>query len=289
MEERFSEQPEDEQQSPQKLSPETEAVNAASPTGARSEDERVVEGPLGGTEDGDGVPAAAPADGGGVYPQPGLEFGSEAAPVGPKPLLSRSLNRLGIPTGRFMDGLLDWIQVLAVAAFLAWLTMSYVVVRMRVPTGSMEPTIHAGSSFFVDKLSFDFRQPIPGDIIVFWHNENSEKRVRYVKRMIATAGQTVQIKDCVKYPPAECGIYIDGKKQRDKAFDRPYYSGGKMGEQVWTVPEGHYFALGDNSRNSLDGRFWGFVDAKDFIGEPFLRVWPLNQFGFMNRYLGSAP
>jgi len=212
-----------------------------------------------------------------------------AHPAGPKPLLSRLFNRIGIPTGRFMDGLLDWIQVLAVAAFLAWLTMSYVVVRMRVPTGSMEPTIHAGSSFFVDKLTFDLRQPIPGDIIVFWHNENSEKRVRYVKRMIASAGQTVQIKDCVKYPQAECGIYINGKKQRDKAFDRPYYSGGKMGEQVWTVPEGHYFALGDNSRNSLDGRFWGFVDAKDFIGEPFLRVWPLNQFGFMNRYFGSAP
>lgn len=223
------------------------------------------------------------------YPDPSDFHEQEEEAPRAKPFLARLLNRTGIHTGRGVDWMLDWIQVLAVAAFLAWLTMSYVVVRMRVPTGSMEPSIHAGSSFFVDKLSFYIRSPQPGDIIVFWHNESANKRVRYVKRMIATAGQTVQIKDCVKNPPETCGVYIDGQKLPGAAFDRLYYASGKMGDEVWTVPEGHYFALGDNSRNSLDSRFWGFVDQNDFIGEPFLRVWPLNQFGFMNGYFGSAP
>lgn len=223
-------------------------------------------------------------------PQPAgdLDFHEQEAPR-VKPFLARALNRIGIHTGRGVDWILDWIQVLAVAAFLAWLTMSYVVVRMRVPTGSMEPSIHAGSSFFVDKLSYYVRSPQPGDIIVFWHNESANKRVRYVKRLIATEGQQVQIKDCVKNPPEECGVYVDGQKLTGAAFDRLYYASGKMSDEVWTVPEDRYFALGDNSRNSLDSRFWGFVDENDFIGEPFLRVWPLNQFGFMNGYLGSAP
>ncbi len=206
-----------------------------------------------------------------------------------KPFLSRGLNKIGIRTGPFVDSMLDWVQVLAVAAVLAWLTMSYVVVRMRVPTGSMEPTIRSDSSFFVDKLSFYFREPTQGDIIVFWHNENASKRVRYVKRLVATEGQTVSIKDCIQNPPETCGVYINGEKLTDPAFDRPYYANGKMRDEEWVVPEDSYFVLGDNSRNSLDSRFWGFVDQTDFIGEPFLRVWPLNQFGFMNGYFGTGP
>jgi signal peptidase I len=47
------------------------------------------------------------------------------------------------------------------------------------------------------------------------------------------------------------------------------------------VPEGFYFALGDNSRDSFDSRYWGFIDEKDIIGVPYLRVWPVSRFGPM--------
>ncbi len=213
-----------------------------------------------------------------------------AAPARPrkKPYLAKLLNRLGIQTGETAEWLLDWFQVLLVAGLLAYLVMTFVVVRMRVPTGSMIPTIEPGDSFFVDKISYYFREPKPGDIIVFWHHEKDGSKIRYVKRLIAVGGQTVQIKDCV--------VYVDGKPMLDDRFNHPghpnpqrqcYYNSGKMGDQVWTVPEGSYFVLGDNSRNSLDSRFWGFVKREDFIGEPFLRVWPPSRFGFMNGYFGS--
>ncbi|MFQ6117904.1 MAG: signal peptidase I [Candidatus Bipolaricaulia bacterium] len=225
-------------------------------------------------------------------------------PVRRKPYLARLLNRLGIQTSETAEWALDWFQVIVVAGLLAYLVMAFVVVRMRVPTGSMIPTIEPNDSFFVDKISYYFHKPKPGDIIVFWHHERSGKVVRYVKRLIAVGGQTVQIKGCGRLPQDECGVYVDGKKLTGPAFDRPYYNSGgynfcEIGaasgehctlsdpETVVTVPQGHYLVLGDNSRNSLDSRFWGFASKGDFIGEPFLRVWPPSRFGFMNGYFGS--
>jgi signal peptidase I len=226
-----------------------------------------------------------------------------SVPARKKPLLAKLLNRLGIETGETAEWALDWLQVIVVAGLLAYLVMTFVLVRMRVPTGSMVPTIEEGDSFFVDKISYYFRKPVPGDIIVFWHYERGQK-VRYVKRLIAGPGQTVQIKGCDRFPQGECGLYVDGKRLEGPLFDRPYYNSGyfdfcQIGaavaphctfadpETVVTVPEGHYFVLGDNSRNSLDSRFWGFAREEDFIGEPFLRVWPPTRFGFMNGYFGS--
>ena len=108
-----------------------------------------------------------------------------------------------------------------------------------------------------------------------------ERRVRYVKRLIAVGGQTVQIKDG--------HVYVDGKQLAGPRFpaSRYYYSdlpGIRYGQTPTKVPPGKWFVLGDNSGNSLDSRYWGFVNRHDFIGEPFFRVWPLSRFGPMNGY-----
>ena len=208
----------------------------------------------------------------------------------PKPFLAKALNNIGVQTTPFAEWCLDWVQVLAVAGLLAWVTMTFVIVRMRVPTGSMEPTIMPGNSFFVDKLSFYLRKPQPGDIVVFWHRESEQKTERYVKRLIAVGGQRVQIR-------GDCFVYVDGKALVDDAFNHPnhpnpqrrcYRPSGDMQTEERLVPPGKFLVLGDNTDNSLDSRYWGFADEKDFIGEPFLKVWPLNQLGFMNGYFGSV-
>ncbi len=263
--------------------------------------------------------------------------------------------RFGYKPGRVMREVLEWTEVLVVAGALAAIIMIFVTVRMHVPTGSMIPTIDPKDSFFVDRITYYFRDPKPGDIVVFRHTEqvlarsvadgstadlagveagdqllylNSEpiyatedadaylatldegaflrltvvggvqyelgnreaglgsledlgivtreKRMRYVKRLVAIGGQTVEIRGG--------DLYVDGEMLTDPRFDRYYYSNDprfQYGVEPTLVPEGHYFVLGDNSQNSFDSRFWGFVDERDFIGEPYLRVWPFNRFGLM--------
>ena len=278
-------------------------------------------------------------------------------------VIVRLADRLGWHPGRVMTEVLEWIEVLAVAGVLAFLVMSFVTVRMHVPTGSMIPSIDPRDSFFVDRISYNFREAVPGDIVVFWHTDSvlvrsvetesaaaasgvvpggrvvslnrqpvfsaagadailaaledgtrvylgingaipveigvkspavdsiddlgvrlRERRIRYVKRLIAVGGQTVQIRDG--------DVYVDGERLEGERFDREYLIDDARMRYAVTpteVPEGTWFVLGDNSGNSWDSRYWGFVDEKDFIGEPYLRVWPLNRFGAMNGYFGSAP
>ncbi len=226
-----------------------------------------------------------------------------------KPLLARALNAIGIPTHPGVDWVLDWVQILLIAGLLAWATMTYGVVRMQVPTGSMEPTIMRGDSFFVDKFTYlvGLQKPEPGDIIVFWHTEGGRMcrnkiqlgpwkwewgelrpcRERYVKRLIAVGPATVTIK--------QGKIYLNGQLMTDPAFRRDYVCSNadprdpslRTNECTWEVPPGKMFVLGDNTRNSSDSRYWGFADLKDFIGEPFFRVWPPGRIGPMNGYFGS--
>lgn len=191
-----------------------------------------------------------------------------------KPYSAKLLNFLGINTNKTVDYLLEWVDVLAVAALLAWLIMTFVTVRMSVPTGSMEPTIQPHDSFFVDKITYNFRDPKRGDIIVFWHRTEEGGKTRYVKRLIAKGGDTVEIK--------EGDIYLNGEELTGEKFDRRYWAEGEYGVGEIEVPEGKYYVLGDNSSNSFDSRFWGFADVSSLIGEPYLRVWPPGRFGLIN-------
>ena len=239
-----------------------------------------------------------------------LEADSETAEQKPrrrKPLTSRILGSLGVNTSPVADWIFDWLQVFVIAGLLAWLTMSEGTVRMQVPTASMVPTIEVGDSFFVDKLTYKLgiRDKKPGDIIVFWHTDqfsrckerilffwtsDEEKpcKERFVKRLIAIGPAEVQI--------IQGDVYVDGEKLIGPAFDRDYVCGANDHRDpllrspdgcTHVVPENEYFVLGDNTPNSNDSRFWGTVKADEFIGEPFLRVLPVNRLGMMNGYFGS--
>lgn len=175
----------------------------------------------------------------------------------------------------------EWTESIIIALILALLIRTFIVQAFKIPSGSMIPTFEIGDRIFVNKFIYGacmpftdirlpaVRQPQRGDIIVFVSPETPNKD--FVKRLIALEGETIEIKNG--------NIYINGKE-----IDHPmsvrsnyYYNRGdygKEGEAV-TVPKGYYFALGDNSANSRDSRYWGFIPKRSLIGKAILLYWPL--------------
>ncbi|HTL48613.1 MAG TPA: signal peptidase I [Verrucomicrobiae bacterium] len=163
----------------------------------------------------------------------------------------------------------NWGEPFLVAAVLAVLIRTFLLGPYKIPTGSMIPTFLVGDRIFVDKISYRFRPPERGDIIVFKYP--LDKKKDFVKRLVGLPGEAVEIKDGK--------IVINGKVLDDKVFTKNYYYNVKEGRlglenEVIRVPEDSYFVLGDNSAHSADSRSWGFVPRNNLVGKAFLIWWP---------------
>lgn len=163
----------------------------------------------------------------------------------------------------------NWGEPFLIAALLAVFIRAFIFGPYKIPTGSMRPTLIEGDRIFVDKLSYRFHEPVRGDVIVFKYPLDPKKD--FVKRLVGLPGETLEIKDGK--------IYIEGKPLEDKPFSNFYYenrndwSYGKVGV-AFTIPQNHYFAMGDNSGHSSDSRYWGFVPKSNMVGKAFLIWWP---------------
>lgn len=166
----------------------------------------------------------------------------------------------------------EWGEPFVIAAILALLIRTFLMGPYKIPSGSMIPTLLIGDRIFVDKVSYRFRAPERGDIIVFKSTEEPKKD--FVKRLIGVEGDKIEIR--------EGKVYINDEVLDVEPFSKIYYYNtdredkAKYGktDQVILVPENHYFVLGDNSNNSSDSRFWGFVPEKNLVGKAFLSWWP---------------
>ncbi len=166
---------------------------------------------------------------------------------------------------------LDWVTSIAVALIIALLIRRFVFTLVRVDGPSMNPTLTHNDTLFTSRLMYT---PKVGDIIIF--RPPASPKTPYVKRVIATEGQTVDI------DPLTGTVTVDGK-----AYDEPYIAEpiqpSRMGdmESPFTVPEGTVFVLGDNRNNSHDSRDSdvGAVPVKNIIGKAQFRLLPLSTFG----------
>lgn len=177
----------------------------------------------------------------------------------------------------------EWIKPVLYALIIAFFIRSFVAQPFKIPTSSMVPTFKPGDRIFVNKFIYGtkipftdinvmkLKEPERGDIIVFTSPVEPKKYL--VKRLIGKPGDTVEIKDQ--------HIRINGKPVEEPLVLKRnlYYNRGEYGKAAHpiTVPEGFYYALGDNSLNSVDSRYWGFVPAKNIAGKVFLIHWPLKR------------
>lgn len=165
--------------------------------------------------------------------------------------------------------LLETVLLVALAFALAQGIKTFLVQPFVIPTGSMIPTIQIGDRVLADKLVFRFfREPQVGDIVVF--DDPSGEHPQLIKRVIATAGQTVDIDDG--------RVLIDGQ-----AIEEPYVYGkptdpGSV-EMPLTVPDGQVWLMGDNRPASGDSRFFGPQATQNVRGRAFWTYWPPKSFG----------
>lgn len=165
--------------------------------------------------------------------------------------------------------LISWIQILVTAAVIAFVLNTFIIANSRVPTASMATTIMAGDRVIGSRLSYKFGEPERGDIAIFVYPDDEARGIKtyYVKRIIGTPGDTVDIIDGK--------IYINGS---DTPLDEPYLHEEMEAEppQHYEVPEDSYFMMGDNRNNSNDSRRWKhkFVKREKLIAKVMFQYFP---------------
>ena len=164
---------------------------------------------------------------------------------------------------RLLYGIVDFIETILIALGFALLIREYIVMVSLVPSGSMIPTFQIRDRLFVNRYIYRFSDPERGDIIVFKSTTDDKD---YVKRCIGLPGETIEIKNGHVYINDQLLILAGVDIQRDRANFGPV-----------TVPDKHYFVLGDNRANSRDSRYWGFVPHDHLMGKSLFTFWPVSQ------------
>jgi signal peptidase I len=200
----------------------------------------------------------------------------------------------------------EYLESLLVTVILALFGTSFVLQAFKIPSASMEPTLLIGDHLLVNKFIFGgtgawFEKILPyrplqrGDIIVFKFPYADHQH--FVKRVIGLPGDKLKVLDQQIYingrllnepyvvhdaaasydplnyvfPPATNPLY-SSRIEPAWAHDLQRYT---RGDEL-VIPEDKYFAMGDNRDNSLDSRYWGFVDRTAIMGRPFLIYWSVN-------------
>jgi signal peptidase I len=137
-----------------------------------------------------------------------------------------------------------------------------------VSGASMEPTFEDGEYLIVDQISYRFKEPSRGDVIVFKYP--IDERKFFIKRIIGLPGETVEVLDGK--------VFVNQQEKLSKeALVEPYTNMPTIGPISTSLEEGEYFVLGDNRAASSDSRLWGVLPRKDIVGRPIVRLFPLTR------------
>jgi len=128
---------------------------------------------------------------------------------------------------------------------------------------SMEPNFEDSNYLIVDELSYRFRDPQRGEVVVFRYPRNVSQR--FIKRIIGLPGEKIEIEASV--------VMVDGKILDESEY---FPSGVQtLGNIQISLDENEYFVLGDNRISSFDSRQWGTLPRKNIIGRVYFRAWPI--------------
>jgi len=178
----------------------------------------------------------------------------------------------------------EYFESLVVAVILALFVRTFGFQAFKIPTGSMEPNLLVGDHLLVNKFIFGptltsverailpMRKVERGEVLVFKFPEQPDRD--FIKRVIGLPGETLELRDET--------IYINGAPLVEPYAHYqviPAQAAGSEGGDVRrkygpvTIPEGHYFMMGDNRDDSQDSRYWGFLPATYVKGRALFIYW----------------
>lgn len=179
----------------------------------------------------------------------------------------------------------NWPKNLGGLAFI-WETVKIVVISLAiiipiryflvqpffVKGASMEPTFEDGDYILIDEISYRFKEPVRGEVVVFRFPEDRSQF--FIKRVIGLPGETVEIKD-------DKVVIYNAKNPQGFGLPENYLDQGQhtMGNTRLKLDPNEYFVMGDNRLRSSDSRRWGPLNESLITGRVFFRAWPVREFG----------
>jgi signal peptidase I len=137
-----------------------------------------------------------------------------------------------------------------------------------VDGASMDPTFKSGEYLIVDELTYHFKDPKRGSVLIFKYPKDPSKY--FIKRVIGLPGEKVLIKDGQVTITDPAGNIIP--------LEEPYVKFEKKDSLNYILDEGEYFVMGDNRLGSADSRIWGPVPEDNIIGRPIITFYPPSVF-----------
>ncbi len=172
----------------------------------------------------------------------------------------------------------ELVILVAVAFVLAFVFKTFIFQPFRVEMSSMTPTILPNERVLVNKFLYRFSKPSNGDVVTLYSPESlpepgfnithlfSSPRRILIKRIVATEGQTVLVK--------QSKLYVNGKEVKESYIKFKDFNG--FGPEK--VAKDHVFVMGDNRPNSKDSRMFGSIKKSELLGKAFFVYWPPPSF-----------
>lgn len=170
----------------------------------------------------------------------------------------------------FLYSLWEIVEVVLIAVITVVVVRNFLIQPFLVSGASMEPNFKSGDYLLVDEITYRFREPQRGEVIVFRYPGNES--TYYIKRIIGLPGERISIKN------GEIAVYSGDYSK--KTILEEYYLPSDIktsNDKEIVIGNSEYFVLGDNRQYSFDSRNWGNLQKAEIIGLTRLRLWPFNK------------
>lgn len=167
---------------------------------------------------------------------------------------------------RFWASSWEVIQTIAIAAIVVFGIRAVLFQPFLVSGASMEPNVSQSNYLIIDELTYRFRAPMRGEVVVFRYP--GDLSTFYIKRIVGLPGERIDVEGG--------SLFVNGTKIDESEYLKGI---GTSGTVHTVLGASEYFVMGDNRSNSYDSRSWGPLDKKYIVGRALLRLFPFNRIG----------